>query len=126
MLFRSAMIKNGTLYVADSPSILGGITRDSVMRVAKDSLGLKVVFAPLELDRVLGQGVYSSQGPADEAFCMGTAAVISPIGSLRWQDEDYTFAKGETGPLTTAIYEKIDGIQTGRLPDTYGWTTVVA
>lgn len=120
-----AMVKNGTLYVADSPSILGGITRDSVMRVAKEVLGAKVVFAPLELDMVLGRGAYAGKGPADEAFCMGTAAVISPIGSLRWKDTDYTFGKGETGPLTTSIYEKIDGIQTGRLPDTYGWTTVV-
>ncbi|MFH2113121.1 MAG: branched-chain-amino-acid transaminase [Spirochaetota bacterium] len=120
-----AIVKNGTLYVADSPSILGGITRDSVMRVAKEALGLKVVFAPLELDMVLGLGAYASQGPADEAFCMGTAAVISPIGSLRWQDTDYTFGKGETGLLTTSIYERIDGIQTGRLPDTYCWTTVV-
>jgi branched-chain amino acid aminotransferase len=120
-----AMVKNRILYVADSASILGGITRDSVMRVAKEALGLKVVFSPLELDRVLGLGVYTGQGPADEAFCMGTAAVISPIGSLHWQGVDHTFGKGETGPLTTAVFEKIDGIQTGRLPDTYGWTTVV-
>ena len=120
-----AMVKKGTLYVADSPSILGGITRDSVMRVAREALGVKVVFAPLELDKVLGLGAYAKQGPADEAFCMGTAAVISPIGSLRWKDADFTFGKGETGPLTASIYEKIDGIQIGRLPDTYGWTTVV-
>ena len=120
-----AMVKNGVLYVADSPSILCGITRDSVMRVAKEALGAKVVFAPLELDMVLGLGAYAGQGPADEAFCMGTAAVISPIGSLRWKDADYTFGKGETGPLTVSIYDTIDGIQTGRLPDPYGWTTVV-
>ena len=120
-----AMVKDGTLYVADSPSILKGITRDSVMKIAKSKLGLEVVFEPLELDRVLGIGAYASDGPADEAFCMGTAAVISPIGSMRWKDEDYSFGGGSVGPVTAAIYDAIDGIQTGRLPDTFGWTETV-
>jgi len=120
-----AMVKNGTLYVADSPSILKGITRDSVMRVAREKLGLEVVFAPLELDRVLGLGAFAAAGPADEAFCMGTAAVISPIGSLNWKGTSYPFGGGVVGKVTTAIYDVIDGIQTGRLPDVYGWTTVV-
>lgn len=120
-----AMVKDGTLFVADSPSILKGITRDSVMRVAREKLGLEVVFAPLELDRVLGTGAFAAAGPADEAFCMGTAAVISPIGSLRWKDRDFEFGGGAVGKVTTAIYDAIDGIQTGRLPDVYGWTTIV-
>lgn len=120
-----AMIKDGVLYVADSPSILRGITRDSVMRVARELLGIDVVFGPLELDRVLGLGPWAAAGPADEAFCMGTAAVISPIGSMRWQDRDIAIGGSGPGPLTMAIYDQIDGIQTGRLPDPYGWTTVV-
>ncbi|MBU0927406.1 MAG: branched-chain-amino-acid transaminase [Spirochaetes bacterium] len=120
-----AMVKDGALYVADSPSILRGITRDSVMRVARESLGLEVVFAPLELDRVLGLGAYESAGPADEAFCMGTAAVISPIGSMRWKERDYAIGDGGVGSATAAIFDAIDGIQTGRLPDPFGWTTIV-
>jgi branched-chain amino acid aminotransferase len=120
-----AMVKNGKLYVADSPSILKGITRDSVMRVAREKLGLDVVFAPLELDRVLGTGAFAATGPADEAFCMGTAAVISPIGSLNLKGTSHQFGGGAVGTVTTAIYDAIDGIQTGRLPDVYGWTTVV-
>ncbi|PKL23935.1 MAG: branched chain amino acid aminotransferase [Spirochaetae bacterium HGW-Spirochaetae-3] len=121
-----AMVKGGALYVADSPSILKGITRDSVMRVARERLGVDVVFAPLELARVLGTGDYAAAGPADEAFCMGTAAVISPIGSMRWKGKDYSFGSGAVGPVTTRIYDELDGIQTGRLPDSFGWTEVVS
>ncbi|TFG81150.1 MAG: branched chain amino acid aminotransferase, partial [Spirochaetales bacterium] len=121
-----AMVKNERLYVADSPSILRGITRDSVMRIAGERLGVDVVFAPLELDRVLGLGSFSADGPADEAFCMGTAAVISPIGSLRWKDRDYVFGSGQVGAITARIFDELDGIQTGRLPDPYSWTTIVA
>ena len=120
-----AMIKDKVLYVADSPSILKGITRDSIMRIARERLGLEVVFAPLELDRVLGRGAFAAKGPADETFCMGTAAVISPIGSLTASSGVCTFGNGEVGPLTTKLYDELDGIQTGRLPDPYGWTMVV-
>lgn len=120
-----AMVKNGKLYVADSPSILKGITRDSVMRIAREILGIEVVFAPLELDRVLGLGAYAEQGTADEAFCTGTAAAISPIGSMRWKGADYSFSGGSIGPITQKLFDTIDGIQTGRIPDPFGWTVVV-
>lgn len=120
-----AMIKKGVLYVADSPSILRGITRDSVVRLAREILGMEVVFAPLEIDRVLGLGAFSSEGPADEAFCTGTAAAISPIGKMSWQGKEYGFGSGEAGPQTQKLFDAIDGIQTGRLPDTFGWNLVV-
>ncbi|MBN2875552.1 MAG: branched-chain amino acid aminotransferase [Spirochaetales bacterium] len=117
-----AMVKDGVLYVADSPSILKGITRDSVMRIARERLGLEVVFAPLELDRVLGRGAFAAAGPADEAFCMGTAAVISPIGSMTASSGAYTFGTGDVGSVTARLFDELDGIQTGRLPDPFGWT----
>lgn len=117
-----AMVKDGVLYVADSPSILNGITRDSVMRIAKDRLGVKVEFAPLKLDRILGLGEFAGKGPADEAFCTGTAAVISPIGSLSYRGKDYAMGDGEVGPISARLFDELDGIQTGRLPDPFGWT----
>jgi len=120
-----AMVKDEVLYVADSPSILKGITRDSVMKIAKDRLGLDVVFAPLSLDRVFGLGPFAGAEPADEAFCMGTAAALSPIGSLQWKGSHYVFGGGDVGSITARLFDELDGIQTGRLPDTYGWTTVV-
>ncbi len=120
-----AMIKKGVLYIADSPSILRGITRDSVVRLAREFLGMDVVFAPLEIDRVLGLGAFTNDGPADEAFCTGTAAAISPIGKMSWHGKEYRFGTGDTGPLTQKLFDAIDGIQTGRLPDKFGWTQVV-
>jgi len=50
-----------------------------VMRIARELLDIEVVFAPLELDRVLGLEEFAGEGPADEAFFTGTAAIISPI-----------------------------------------------
>jgi branched-chain amino acid aminotransferase len=120
-----AMVKDNTLYIADSPSILQGITRDSLRHIAKDLLGIEVVFAPLKLARVLGLGEFAGKGPADEAFCTGTAAVISPIGSMQYRDKKYVFGSGEVGAVTAKLYDALDGIQTGRLPDPYGWTEVV-
>ncbi|HUW71209.1 MAG TPA: branched-chain-amino-acid transaminase [bacterium] len=120
-----AMVKDGVLYVADSPSILKGITRDSVMKIAKEKLDLDVVFAPLSLDRVFGLGQFAGSGTADEAFCMGTAAVLSPIGSMQWKGGRHVFGAGDVGSITAKLFDELDGIQTGRLPDTYGWTTVV-
>jgi branched-chain amino acid aminotransferase len=119
-----AVVKNGVLYAADSPSILPGITRDSVMRIAREILHMDVVFGPLELDRVLGLGAYAHEGPADEAFFTGTAAVISPISKIHYRGKDYTF--GDTpGPFATQLRDQLVGIQTGRYPDPFGWVTEV-
>jgi branched-chain amino acid aminotransferase len=119
-----AIVKNGVLYTADSPSILPGITRDSVMRIAREILHMEVVFAPLELDRVLGLGAHEKEGPADEAFFTGTAAVISPIANIHHAGKDYSFGDTE-GPYATKLRDQLVGIQTGRLPDPFGWITVI-
>jgi branched-chain amino acid aminotransferase len=57
----------------------------------------------------------------EEVFGTGTAAVISPVGKLRYQDEVMTIADGQTGPLSLKLYETITGIQLGKLPDPKGW-----
>ncbi len=119
------MVKNEELYVADSPSILRGITRDSVVRIARDMFGIEAVFAPLELDRVLGLGKFAGEGPADEAFCLGAAAAISPIGTLSYRGKRFAFGKGGIGAITQKLFDAIDGIQTGSLPDPFGWTFTV-
>lgn len=120
-----AMVKGGKLLVADSPSILRGITRDSVIKIAREMFGLEVVFAPLELDRVLGLGKFVGEGTADEAFCLGTAAAISPIGTLSLRGKAFTFGNGGIGPITQKLFDAIDGIQTGAIPDPFGWTLIV-
>ncbi len=119
-----AMMKHGVLYVADSPSILPGITRDSVMRIARELLDIEVVFAPLELDRVLGLGKFAGEGPADEAFFTGTAAIISPISNINYRGKDY-FLGENVGPFATKLRELLLGIQTGVMPDPFDWVTII-
>ncbi len=60
---------------------------------------------------------------ADEAFTVGTAVVVSPIGSVTFKGDvkKWEFPEG-AGPATAKIYETLTGIQTGKLPDPDGWT----
>ena len=60
-------------------------------------------------------------GTLEECFGTGTAAVISPVGKLRYKDDVMTIQNGETGPLSLKLYDTITGIQLGRLPDEFGW-----
>ena len=64
-------------------------------------------------------------GTLEEVFGTGTAAVISPVGKLRYKDDVMTIQDGETGELSLKLYDTITGIQTGRLPDEMGWRVKV-
>ena len=55
----------------------------------------------------------------------GTAAVISPVGLIRYKDVDYTIGGGKMGPITKMLYDTITGIQYGTAPDPYGWRKIV-
>ena len=92
-------------------SILNGITRDSVIRIAQD-LGYTVSeqAVPRELLYI-----------ADEAFFTGTAAELTPIRSV----DKIEVGPGKPGPITLAIQEVYMGIATGKMPDRYGWLTRV-
>lgn len=118
-------VKDGRLLVADSASILPGITRDSVETLAREALGMETERGELGLDRVLGRGAWEAEGPADEVFCTGTAAIVSPIGRITHRGRETVFGSGEPGPFTRRLHDELDGIQTGRLPDARGWTTFV-
>ncbi len=101
-------------------SILGGITRRSVLELAQ-SLGYQTVERAIPVDELFS--AYHS-GKLTEAFGVGTAAVISPIGELEYKGESILL--GSTiGPVAKVLYDTLTGIQTGRLPDPYGWTHVV-
>ncbi|MCX7747481.1 MAG: branched-chain amino acid aminotransferase [Clostridia bacterium] len=99
-------------------SILPGITRASTIELLK-SWGLKVTERKIAI-----QEVYDAyqNGTLEEAFGTGTAAVISPIGELNWNDNKMIINDGKIGELSWKIYETITGIQNGRIPDTLGWT----
>jgi branched-chain amino acid aminotransferase len=102
-------------------SILPGITRASTIELLKN-WGVKVTERKLSIQEVYD--AYAA-GTLEEAFGTGTAAVISPIGELNWNENKIIINNGKTGEIAARIYDAITGIQSGRLEDTYGWTQEV-
>ena len=102
-------------------SILPGITRDSTIQLCKQ-WGYEV-----EERKISAQELIDAQknGTLEECFGTGTAAVISPVGKLRYIDEVMTINGGSIGPLSQKLYDTITGIQTGKLPDEMGWRVKV-
>lgn len=98
-------------------SILGGFTRDSVIRLA-ESWELKMVQRPITVAEVVEA---AENGSLREAFGSGTAAVISPIGELYYQERSYVINEGATGELAQKFYEHLLAIQYGRKEDTFKW-----
>ena len=101
--------------------ILPGITRDSVITMCKD-WGLKVEERLISIDEVYDA---HQKGLLEEVFGTGTAAVISPVGHLRWKDHDMQVMDGGIGELSQKLYDNLTGIQLGSSPDNYGWTVEV-
>ena len=102
-------------------SILAGITRMSAIELLK-SAGLKVTERRITIDEIINA---SKDGTLKEAFGTGTAAVISPIGELYMDGTIIPINNGEIGPLSKKVYDTITGIQSGKLEDTFHWTTLV-
>jgi len=98
---------------SEEATILEGITRDSIIQVCKDK-GFEVVEKRVSIQELLD---------CDEVFTAGTAVVVSPIGEVHYKEDvkKWDFADG-AGPVTSDIYETLVGIQTGKVPDPYGWT----
>lgn len=101
----------------DTGSILSGITRMSCIELLKD-MGYKVTERKLSIDEVYD--AYAN-GKLNEAFGSGTAAVISPIGELKWGDKDMVLSGGNIGPITQKLYDTLTGIQWGKIEDKFGW-----
>ena len=98
-------------------SILPGITRKSCIEVLR-SLGYTVHERLLSVDELV-QAMES--GKLEEAWGCGTAAVVSPIGTLAYGDKTYEINGGAIGEVTQKLYDVLTGIQWGKLPDTFGW-----
>jgi len=98
-------------------TILSGITRKSVIELLR-YWGETVVERRITIDEFYD---LHQQGKVQEAFATGTAAVISPIGTLGWQDKEMTFNNGEIGEYTQKIYDTLYGVQTGHIKDTLNW-----
>ncbi len=98
-------------------SILPGITRDSVIVLVK-SWGFPVIERKITIDEVYQA---NADGTLEEAFGTGTAAVISPVGSLSYQGKEIEINQGEIGELSAKIYDNITSIQSGKKEDLFGW-----
>ena len=110
---------NGTVVTPMlSGSILPGITRKSCIEVLK-SKGYKVEERRISIDELAKA---MEDGTLEEAWGCGTAAVVSPIGELCYQDKHFTVNGGKIGKVTQELYDTLTGIQWGVLPDTLGWT----
>lgn len=102
-------------------SILPGVTRMSCIELLKKQ-GYKVSERRLSIEEVAKA---ADAGKLKEAFGSGTAAVISPIGELKWDEKVMTINNGEIGPVSQHLYDTLTGIQWGKLLDPYGWTVEV-
>lgn len=102
-------------------SILSGVTRMSSIEMLR-SLGYKVTERKLSIQELAE--AYDN-GKLDEAFGTGTAAVISPIGELKWGDKVMNINNGEIGEISQKLYDNLTGIQWGKKEDTFGWTVEV-
>lgn len=98
-------------------SILGGITRMSIIEILQ-SKGYKVSERRLTIDEVVEA---HKAGKLREAFGTGTAAVISPIGELKYGDVVMTVNGGKIGETSQMLYDTLTGIQWGKIKDEYGW-----
>ena len=98
-------------------TILPGITRNSVIQLAKD-WGLEIQERPISIDEVVEA---NASGALEEVFGTGTAAVISPVGSLYYKGHTITLNQGRTGDLSQKMFDVLQGIQYGQHPDAHGW-----
>lgn len=101
-------------------TILPGITRDTAIRIMRE-WGFEVDERRLTIDEVFEA---EKNGLLEEVFATGTAAVISPIGSLTYKGESIEINQMEIGTLTKKLYDTITGIQYGAVEDPYEWVTV--
>jgi len=102
-------------------SILPGVTRDSVINLCKH-WGI-----PVEERRISVDELYDAakSGALEEVFGTGTAAVISPVGELRFENHMLKIGDGGIGELSQKLYDTVTGIQLGKLKDELGWVVEV-
>lgn len=102
-------------------SILPGVTRASCIDLCK-RWGLPVEERRISVDELVEA---ARTGALEECWGSGTAAVISPVGHLRFENEVMQIADGSIGGISQKLYDTVTGIQTGKIEDTLGWTVEV-
>jgi len=99
-------------------SFLHGVTRDSILTLARD-LGMTVSERDLTVDELLERAVK----PGAEAALSGTAAVLAPVGTLIHNGQEYKVGTGEPGSTTARLRQALNDIQWGKAEDKHGWLT---
>ncbi len=102
-------------------SILPGVTRATCLDLCR-SWGMEVEERRVSVEELVAA---ARDGSLEECWGSGTAAVISPVGTLRYGNDVMEIAGGGIGPVSQRLYDTVTGIQTGRLEDSYGWTVEV-
>jgi branched-chain amino acid aminotransferase len=116
------VMEDGTLVTPPLGTILPGITRSSLITLARDA-GMRVEEKAYSFDQWQED---AASGRLKEAFACGTAAVVAPIGTVRHAGGEFAIAGGKPGPVTQKLHETLVGIQRGTLADPYGWLHVIA
>jgi branched-chain amino acid aminotransferase len=98
-------------------SLLSGVTRESLLTIASD-LGLGVEERRISVDEWRDA---SAAGEITEVFACGTAAAVTPVGTVKSPRASWTVGNGDPGPVTLRLREALLTLQTGRRPDPYGW-----
>ena len=113
---------NGEIITAPiEGTVLPGVTRDSMITLLRD-WGYTVREEKLAVTDLMQAG---HDGTLEEVFGTGTAAVISPVGELKYKDDVVTINDNKTGELTQKLYDTLTGIQYGRLEDKFGWVVKI-
>ncbi|MDD3832055.1 MAG: branched-chain amino acid aminotransferase [Clostridia bacterium] len=102
-------------------SILRGITRDSIIKMMRD-IGYTVREERININDLIK---WYDEGRVTEMFGCGTAAVVSPVGTLTYKDKVCVFNNGKSGPVARVAFDRLDDIRKLRVPDKYGWITVL-
>jgi len=103
-------------------STLAGITRDTVLQLARD-WGIRVAEQQISIGEVF---TAVKNGRLSEVFGMGTAAVISPVSELAYKGEKLAIGDGKVGPLAQRLFDDISAIQRGLKPDPHGWVVEIS
>ena len=102
-------------------SILPGVTRDTCIALCKE-WGLPVEERRISVDELVEA---AKNGALEEVWGSGTAAVISPVGHLRYENDVFEIQDGTIGAVSQKLYDTVTGIQLGKLEDTHHWTVEV-
>lgn len=109
-------VKGNKLMTPETGSILPGITRKSILQLAADKFGMDVAEKKVSVEEALS---------ADEVFCVGTAAVVSSIGSISYKGKDTVYNDFTVGPVTQKLYDTLTKLQLQEIDDPYGWVVEV-